>query len=220
MKLTKYILAALSISILAGAALPALTQAHAQRDYDREARKKAREERDKVRDMSRKIREETVHVPIKVSIDCYHSSLSNEGTNDWITVNFFRGNKHLKSKTKKKGITCSATGADTDFIINNTDFFFDRFEIATSGTNAFYIDELRISKQVKRNISNDIDLGSYKEWREIKHFGRDNGKGWCVSRDHNDSNGSWKNYIDRIGCQTVHNFTVHSWYDQKYDRPL
>lgn len=127
----------------------------------------------------------------KVQVDCYHSDLDHEDTSARITVNFWSNNTRVGS-TSRKGVSCPAIGSDPTFSIE-TDRQVTHVTITTSNDNAFYIDELRIYQ------------GSVLK----QHHGRDNGRGWCLSTDPGDTNGSWSNYITRSGCKNSHRFQVN-----------
>lgn len=215
MKFTKTILTAVMMTVISSTSFATLLSAEAQ-DY----RKDAYERTKKEKAMKRQIDRVEWSKPFMVKIDCYHSSLSNTGTKDWITVNFYRGDKIVAQKTRKKGISCGATGKDIEFEVAAPRLFFDRFEIATSGTDAFYADEVRLLKAsvVSNGDVGPINLGTSTRWEEIRHFGADNGKGWCLSREAKDGYGAWKDYVSKDGCRTVHSFTVYDWYDKEYDR--
>lgn len=131
---------------------------------------------------------QTLH---KVQIDCYHSDLDYEDTSARVTVQFWSNNSRVGS-TSKKGVSCPAIGSDPTFVIE-TDRPVTHVTISTSNDNAFYIDELRIYQ------------GSVLK----QHHGRDNGRGWCLSTDPGDTNGSWSSYITKSGCKNSHRFQAN-----------
>ncbi|MEM7491902.1 MAG: hypothetical protein AAF296_00885 [Pseudomonadota bacterium] len=126
----------------------------------------------------------------EVAIDCNHSGIDNEDTSNRITVHFYSGNRHVGSRYKN-GVRCPSIGADPSFNIQS-EWQITHIEVSTNGDNAFYIDELRIFQNNKK----------------IEHAGKDNGRGWCLSTDTGDGNGSWKNFVSKSGCKASHKFTI------------
>lgn len=219
MKLTKYILAALSVSVLASAATPVISQAHAQSaadkrksDEQQEARRKAREKRSAERRMTRDILDAKSSAPYQVEIDCHHGSVSNADTKDQITVRFMRGNKVEGSVTRNGVNACGAFDSDEKFRFQKDNVFIDRIEIITNGSNAFFIDEIDIYGP--RAIGGSTSALS--EFKGLKTFGKDGGRGWCLSTDPNDANGAWKDYVSN--CESMKTYVIHDWYDKKFDR--
>jgi hypothetical protein len=87
-------------------------------------------------------------------------------------------------------------------------YFSDTFEpfdlkhidISIGGDDAFWMDEIRV---YRRDFAND----RFKD-NLVGHWGRDNGKGWCLSTDANDINGSFKDRSTSSGCVTTFRFQV------------
>jgi hypothetical protein len=124
-----------------------------------------------------------------VEIDCYHSDLDSEGTTNRITVEWWAGDERVGERSAE-GVDCSSTGADPEFEIT-TGSPITGIVVTTNGSDAFYIDELRI----------------YKEDVLVNHHGRDNGSGWCVSTDPADAQGTWRNNISG-SCRAQQAFSV------------
>ena len=125
-----------------------------------------------------------------VEIDCYHKDLDHEDTSDRVAVTFYAGNTVVGTKAKN-GVTCRSMGADPTWSLQ-TDQLVTRVVVATNGANAFYIDELRVSR----------------DNTQIVHHGRDNGSGWCLSTDSNDTNAGWRNNMSSAGCRNAHVFSA------------
>lgn len=220
MTFTKSILGALSVSVLAGVAGPALMSAHAQtttedsqsrRDKDPNALREVRQKRDAEMDMWRDINDARSSAPYQVEIDCHHGSVSNADTNDRITVRFMHGDT-VEGSVSRNGVhSCGAFDADEKFRFQKDNVFIDRIEIITSGTNAFFIDEI--------DVYGPRAIGHYgnavSEFNGLKTFGKDGGRGWCLSTDPTDANGSWKDYVSN--CRSMKTFVLHEWYDKNLD---
>jgi C1A family cysteine protease len=117
----------------------------------------------------------------KVILDACHGKIDHEGTGNKITVDFYAGNIKVKSQSKNDIKPCVGEGAE--FSIRTSENI-SRFIVSTNGEDGFYIDEAYI----------------YANGNLIKRFGGDGGKGWCMSTDPNDANGSWKGYITDNKC--------------------
>ncbi len=121
----------------------------------------------------------------EVKIDACHSDLDNTGTGNRISVEFWSGETYLYAKYRD-GVSDGCYGADASFSYSSTRKV-SHVIVKTDGGDAFYIDEISLK------IGGD----------EVKHYGRDNGNGWCLSTDPNDANGSWKNYISGTGGKCI-----------------
>jgi len=120
----------------------------------------------------------------KVAIDACHSSLSNEGTKNKITIEFWN-NSQLVGTKSKNGVPVNCSKSDEMFILMSTQNV-THIIVKTNGSDGFYIDEIRLYKALKLQ----------------KHHGRDNGGGWCLSTDANDANGSWKGKVSGNTCKS------------------
>lgn len=128
----------------------------------------------------------------RVEIDCYYKGLNNTYTSNRITVQFWAGDKRVKS-IYRDGISeseCGALSTDPSFGITTKENI-SHIVVKTDGEDAFFIDELRIFR-------NDI---------EVSWHGRDQGKGWCISKDETDNTRTWKGYADR--CQEREPFPLY-----------
>ena len=119
----------------------------------------------------------------RVDIDSCHSDLSNTGTKNKITVEFWSGNKFVGSRTKHKGISDRCNSSDEKFTYK-TNKKITSVVVKTNGTDAFFIDELYL----------------YKNSKKKKKHGSDNGRGWCLSKDKNDAK-SWMNNTKKCKSQ-------------------
>ena len=125
----------------------------------------------------------------RVEIDCNHNSIQNTDTANRITVSLHDASgKKIFGRYRNGVRNCLVN--DASFTINSSrPVVF--VEIFTNGNDAFYIDEFRV----------------YRDGVLIKHHGRDNGRGWCLSTDRTDSNGSWSKYVSGP-CQPKHRFRI------------
>ncbi|QQS40457.1 MAG: hypothetical protein IPM63_13955 [Acidobacteriota bacterium] len=125
----------------------------------------------------------------RVEIDCNHSNVSNSDTGDRISVEFLDPGGRIVGTKYTNGVR-NCLVAEAVFTLS---VFVDVSSIVvrTSGNDAFYIDELRF----------------YKDGQLIKHEGRDNGRGWCLSTDSKDSEGAWKDYVSG-GCSASVRFVI------------
>ena len=203
MSIFKHLLTTAIIVGVSSAALPDFQSADAQiktREERAEDKKIYQERRRQERAMESQIDKFRSSVAFEVKVDCHHGSVSNADTNDRITVNFLRGKKIVASTSKSGVDSCGAFDADDVFRVQEPRLFFDTFEITTSGDNAFFIDEFE--------LIGPQSLGT-------RSFGKDGGRGWCLSTDANDANGAWRDYVSN--CETTKTFVVHDWYKAKYD---
>ncbi|MCF2948530.1 hypothetical protein L0668_10465 [Paraglaciecola aquimarina] len=122
----------------------------------------------------------------RVSLDCFHNDLKNEGTNGSITASLVIGIKKVSSSTVNAP-PCK----------NNSPLLFNltgpsqgvKLELRTNSDNAFFIDAVSVTKNGR-----------------VKYSGKNNGRGWCLSTDRNDVNGGWKNHVSN--CKSTHIFEV------------
>lgn len=164
------------------------------------AKGKYQERRRKERAMEEQIDKLKTGVKFELKLDCHHGSVSKADTTDRITVNFYRGKDIVASSSKSRIDSCGPFDNDDVFEVQEKQLFFNKFTITTSGNNAFFIDELQLKGSRK--------FGT-------KTFGKDGGRGWCLSTDPSDANGAWRDYVSN--CETTKTFVVHDWYKAKYD---
>lgn len=124
----------------------------------------------------------------KVAIDCYHTSLKDTGTKSTIGVAFWSGNEMVKA-VSREGVSCMAIGEDPWWSIE-TSRPITKVSVTTDGADAFYIDELRVTKGLK----------------QVAWEGRDNGSGWCVSTVPEDAKGAWAGFVADNTCKTTWEF--------------
>jgi hypothetical protein len=132
-----------------------------------------------------------------LEIDCYDSSMKNENTKNTITVAFYDGSTlvgktTLAKENNKKEQLCGYT-RDSLAGFNSTRKV-THIDISTDGTDGFWMDEVYYS------ILN---------YHDSAHWGRDGGKGYCLSKDPKDAKGSnFKGKVD--GCHSAIRFDVKS----------
>lgn len=124
-------------------------------------------------------------------INPFHGKIDNENTKNKVTVEFWAGFKKLSSSTKVPSSTTKDTywtyaAAPSSSVVTH-------IMVRTNGSDAMYIDKayLKVS-------------GQSQTW------GKDGGKGWCLSTDPKDAKGSWKSYIGEGGCQSSVQFNLSS----------
>ena len=121
----------------------------------------------------------------RVVIDNCHSSIINEGTNNTISVEFINGNNVVKKISKTSIKECSSNAT---FSIQSNENI-TGVNVTTTGEDGFYIDKIEL----------------YKGGVLAKRYGSDNGKGWCLSTDPGDANGSWEGTTEN-GCKASQYF--------------
>lgn len=131
-----------------------------------------------------------------IDIDCQHKELGNSTrTKSAITVEFYDGKKLVAAQTKWPH--CDNTHDATftvDFRTSKERDAVDSVKIKTESTDSLLIDEMEFF----RNHS-------------FFYYGRDNGKGWCLSANKNDGKKAWKKYVDQsVGCRSCFKFTFTS----------
>lgn len=159
-------------------------------------------------------------------IDCHGSGLDHTGTNSNVRVTFTSADGD-NAGTARRSLTdieakvmsinpsfnpfTSALGtseaplcnAVTDAVyMSNTfePFTLKDIVIRISGDDALWMDEVRVYRRDFNNGGVDDTL--------VGHWGRDNGKGWCLSTDPNDINGSFKSKSSKSGCVKAFRFRV------------
>ena len=141
-------------------------------------------------------------------VDCYHSDLNFEDTDDKVKVELFNESGQLMYSGLKIIYLCSAISEDGDLFSIKTDAANNKWRnysgrpakivLTATGDNAAFIDHLDLETYSDYSFFGGGDL--------IKRWGKDDGRGWCLSTDPDDINGAWKDYAS--GCHRTLTFTV------------
>jgi hypothetical protein len=140
-------------------------------------------------------------------IDPFHSKLTNETTNNLITIKFYRDKQVLKTLTSDSKVEIPVFDMPTDFkdiskfkIKGTLHSYLYHAEpgspipthitVSINGEDAYYIDQVYLKCDV---------VGVKSKW------GAEDGKGWILSTDPSDGNGSWKGYGE---CKAEHKFEI------------
>lgn len=135
------------------------------------------------------------------NINCWHTSIKGEATKDMVTVEFFRKGKFLGSVTGFQDCNQANTKTigdggyariTTDKDIDSEQV--DEVRVIAHGKDAFFIDHAQLAYY-------SPSFHSRARW------GRNSGKGWCLSTDKNDG-GSWKDQMTSSGCQPCWQFKL------------
>ena len=93
-------------------------------------------------------------------------------------------------------------GNNNHDLYQNENIKVTRVVIETNGSNAFWMDEVRLRKirEIKKRTVYDSENRAPSEKVEtedtlLQHWGRDGGQGYCLSTDPNDASGSWANHV-------------------------
>ncbi|MEQ8363456.1 MAG: AbfB domain-containing protein [Cyclobacteriaceae bacterium] len=183
-----------------------LAQQRAQEEQQRVAQERAREEQ-RILDQQRAQQEQQRIAQqqqqqqyrdktFTVQIDCKgYSTLTNTGTNDQITVSFVNkdGTKLVDGNSTKVINNCDL---DTYISMTSAQLMNEvvAVQIITSGSDGFWMDRVLL------HVDN----------QEIAHWGANEGKGYCLSHDPADGDGSWKDFVGARGCQPCFRFDVAS----------
>jgi hypothetical protein len=125
-----------------------------------------------------------------VGIDCKgYSTLTKTETNDIITVTFVDIDGYDVGSQSKQINNCDV---DTYFTVTGTNIV--AIHISTSGSDGFWMDRVWMSM----------------DGNEIARWGKNEGDGYCLSRDPADANGGFKNFIGSRGCKDCMRFDVTS----------
>lgn len=124
----------------------------------------------------------------RVEIDNCHSDIENEGTGGVISVEFWSNSKKIVTKTRN-GIGVNCLTADAVFSATLSQNI-THIIIKTNTGDAFFIDELRLFKNGKLD----------------KHYGSDDGQGWCLSTEANDAFTAWKGKVVNNVCRSSWQF--------------
>ncbi len=166
-------------------------QQRAQAEQQRIAQQRAQEEQ------QRQLQEQQQRdKTFTVRIDCKgYGSLTNTNTNDYISVSFVNrdGTKLSNSSTSKVVNNCDLDAyyhMTSPMLMNEV----VAVQIITSGSDGFWMDKVML----------------YGDNQEIAHWGENEGKGYCLSNDPADANGSWRDFVGSRGCQPCFRFDVAS----------
>ncbi len=122
-----------------------------------------------------------------------HSSLSNTGTKDIISVGFkSAGGTYYGTSETGKAISNEDCFLPTSFKIELPGEEIVAIRVIHSGTDAFWMDYATL-----------IAIGG-----ETTYWGAYQGKGYCFSQDPNDGTGGWKPYLEPGGCKYCWEFDV------------
>ncbi|MBE9175390.1 hypothetical protein IQ225_08915 [Synechocystis salina LEGE 06155] len=114
-----------------------------------------------------------------VSIDCFHQGITNEGTSNRITIEFWSGNTMVYSTFSDNfsDSACSNNNQSITFVSSKN---ISHILLKTNGNNAFFIDEIQISKNGQKIAQHETN----------------NYRGYCLSTDPSDATRTWKNYVE------------------------
>lgn len=127
------------------------------------------------------------NISYEVRIDVCHTEISHEGTKNKIMIDFMSG-PMVEKTIYRDGVESNCYSSDASFKTSISEhIIISHINIVTNGDDGFYIDEIRLLRNGK----------------VIKHYGGDNGGGWCLSTDPNDANGSWKGKCSGTGNSCV-----------------
>ena len=133
-----------------------------------------------------------------LSIDCYDPSMKNENSSNLITVTFWKNNYQFRTDDFKNSVIgdCDSISDLIFKVYDATDM--DYFIVETSGDDGFWMDELQLTKK----------LWNSSKTEKVQSWGVDGGKGYCLSTDPKDGEGTWKSRVD--GCHKAIKFDVKS----------
>lgn len=123
-----------------------------------------------------------------LGIDCHGSGVANAGTRNEIAVTFFNGKERLRTRANRVP-ECGAMKDENGFFAYGKNV--THVEVRNTGNDAFWMDEVMLEMEGKKLIG---------------HWGRDNGKGYCVAKD-GKADGGLAAHAD--GCHPGIRFQVH-----------
>ncbi|MEM7035483.1 MAG: hypothetical protein AAF570_00810 [Bacteroidota bacterium] len=129
-----------------------------------------------------------------IKLDNCHSDLKNEGTGNKILVEFLDKNGKVVGRDSKNGVSENCWSADAEFSLSTNSKVSD-IRVTTNGDDGYYIDEVSI----------------YAHGKEVRHYGGENGGGWCLSTDPEDGRRSWKGKCDGTGNAAKKSVTFNVW---------
>jgi hypothetical protein len=149
---------------------------------------------------------------------CYHGSISNAGTKGTLTAKYYNGPTLLETVRNSPG-RCGLFRTQTRWDMRSdgqTGRKVTHVELSTDSADAHFIDEARFyvsEKWTKKRGKTPSNAGimasqvkeiSYYYPKNNTSFGRDGGKGWCLSTQASDGNGDWAPYVG--GCYSSLSF--------------
>ena len=150
-----------------------------------------------------------------VNVDCYDSDVDTAGTNDTVFVEAWGdGELILRSSAEPNCGALNDWGTKLEGLSKNQVDSIEEIRLVASGGDAFWMDEIYIDSWVVTKSIGEVFESS--DWPDLKdtcqksngdvsgecHWGRDGGKGWCISTDSDDGHGKMWDYIDHdVGCQ-------------------
>lgn len=162
-------------------------------------------------------------------IDCEDSGIENADTTDTVMIRMVSDNNDDFSTLLNTGLgtynglspNCQDGEAVYSYKSPYTGYGITVSDVivTTNGTNALWIDEAILRRRhvtvtAYEHKYGDINFGGrYDRTTEtleiLGHWGRDGGKGWCLSNDASDAHGEWTSRIDmRAGCVRSFRFQV------------
>ena len=140
----------------------------------------------------------------QVKIDCkhFHPDITNTGTQNTITANFFTGGRLVHSTVKNgQDINCGVAWdvLSTPRLYDRTTGkalpAIDRVELSTNGQDGFFIDQLEIRALAGGGATQSRDLSPFA----FRNNGKSDNK--CLSTDAMDGSRTWKNHIPGQRCE-------------------
>ncbi len=140
--------------------------------------------------LSSSIRSEVLYL----HIDCKSSEIKNEGTKDVISVSLWQNDFLLDVTSTSSHDAIQRTGSPLCGESNNKCQYVLGYSggdnpthiiIQTNGDDGFFIDRVWLSKPNEKKIN---------------YWGANEKKGWCLSLDSDDANGTWDGYLAKNAC--------------------
>lgn len=151
----------------------------------------------------------------QLQIDCDMDGVDNESTTNNITVVFWSEDKKISEVKRPAKPNCDWISDDSQFYTwsERMEEFaggqpITRVDIIIDGNDAFFIDELSLTRENykwERPRKNGLPQ-AHNQTYDFAHWGKNGGKGYCLSTDPNDGKGAWKSYVD--GCYRGITFMV------------
>ncbi len=116
-------------------------------------------------------------MPGMVGLDCARSGIGSEATANNVTMTFYDGSFELYSTRLSYSEWCSYNSPYVLFAEHTV----TKVVLETDGSDALFIDYLTL-------------LGG--TFPMLHNWGRNGGKGWCLSTDPTDADGGWSRYVN------------------------
>ena len=128
------------------------------------------------------------------SIDCQVDGIDDEGTGNTITAKFYDGAGRLVGSASEDGIGNTVGGCSTRNmnLEAKTTAEVHTIMLSTSGNDGFMVDTLEVTK----------------DGEDVRTFGKNDDKGWCMSTDATDGSRSWKFAADNT-CSSSISFVMN-----------